>query len=215
MARKTRSNFWELRIDGLLFVSRLISYLKVKEKEALNVLKGVNATNLNRKIKKAVTRSADQQNLDMTTFVKDKVLGGFKLRLTDKAKDHQYYNFGHPYITGRGATKLITKSSMNTKRTWSITYKGMMNILMYGHKKDGYFIPSPNKPRNSRIPMVWVNKPHYAKKRGFDGGCIAGGKSVWVPKYKKNVDYTKAAETQIQAWMDDIQEKFLSKGFKP
>jgi hypothetical protein len=212
LARKTRSNFWELKIDGLLFVSRLISYLKVKEKEALNVLKGVNATNLNRKIKKAVTQSAEQQNLDMTTFVKDKVLGGFKLRLTDKAKDHQYYNFGHPYITGRGATKLITKSSIKTKRTWSISYKGMMNILMYG--REGYNIPSPNKPRNSRIPMVWVNKPHYAKKSGKSGGCIAGGKSVWVPAYS-GVDYAEAAETQIQAWMDDIQEKFLSKGFKP
>jgi hypothetical protein len=204
---KSKYGFFDFKIDGLTFVNHLISYLKKKEKEALNVLKGVNSKNLNKKIKKAITIAAIPQDLDMTPFVKDKVLGGFKVRLSSKGQDHQYYNLGHPYITGRGATKTITKSSIRTKRTWSITYAGVMNILMYGRGE--YEIP--NKPRNNRMPMMWKNKPHYAGKSGFSGGLIKG-KVLHVPAYSGE-DYTEAARQEIEAWMTQIQDKFLSKGF--
>ena len=177
----------------------------MKEKEAKNVLKGVNTTNLNRKIKKAVTIAAAPQDLDMNSFVKDKVLGGFKVRMTSKGPDHRYYNLGHPYITGRGATKLITKSSQ--KRANSISYLGMMNVLMYGRKD--YYIPKT--PRNSRKPMIWKNKPHYAGKSGYAGGCIIG-RRLHVPAYE-GIDYMEAASAEVEAWFEQIQEKFMSKGF--
>lgn len=196
-------------MDGLAFVSHLISYLKTKEKEALNVLKGVNSTNLNRKIKLSILRAAIPQDLDMTSFVKDKLLGGFKVRLTSKSQEHQYYNFGHPYITGRGATKKIVKSSRN--RTNSITYHGMMSVLMYGRKE--YKIPGPNARRNSRMPMMWKNKPHYASKSGFKGGFISGKRVLTIKPYAHPVDYTQSAADEVDAWMTQIQDKFLSKGF--
>jgi hypothetical protein len=207
LARK--HGFWDFKIDGVMFVNQLISYLKVKEKEALNVLKGVNAVNLNRKIKHAVTMASIPQDLDMTSFVKDKLLGGFKVRLTSKSQDHQYYNFGHPYITGRGATKKIVKSSRH--RTNSITYAGMMSVLMYGRKK--YDIPNPNTKRNSRMPMMWKNKPHYASKSGFAGGFVGGKKVLHIKPYAHPIDYTLSAAAEVEAWMTQIQDKFLSKGF--
>lgn len=188
-----------------MFVDYLISFLKIKEKEAKNVLKGVNATNLNRKIKKAVTLAASPQDLDMNTFTKDKILGGFKVRQTSVGPDHRFFNLGHPYITGRGATKLITKSS--SRRASSITYAGMMSVLMYGRKD--YDIP--NKQRDRRKPMVWTNKPHYAGKSGYSGGFIIG-KVLHVPAYN-GVDYMKAASLEVEAWFEKIQDKFLSKGF--
>ncbi len=200
-----RHGFFEFKIDGLIFVEQLLSFLKMKEKEAKNVLKGVNTTNLNRKIKKAVTIAAAPQDLDMNTFTKDKILGGFKVRQTSVGPDHRYFNLGHAYITGRGATRLITKSSQ--KRANSITYAGMMSVLMYGRKE--YNIPS--KPRDMRKPMVWKNKPHYAGKTGYAGGCIIG-KVLHVPAYE-GIDYMEAASAEVEEWFDRIQEKFLSKGF--
>ena len=112
---KSKFGFFDFKVDGLLFVDQMISFLKVKEKEALRVLKGVNTTNLNRKIKRVVIAAAAPQDLDMTPFVKDKLLGGFKVRLTSKSADHQFYNLSHPYITGRGATRLITKSTVSAE----------------------------------------------------------------------------------------------------
>lgn len=200
-----KHGFYEFQIDGLMFVSSLISFLKIKEKEAKNVLKGVNAGNLNKKIKRAVTIAAAPQDLDMNTFVRDKVLGGFKVRMTSKGEDHKFFNLGHPYITGRGATKLITKSSQ--KRASSITYSGMMSVLMYGRKD--YYIPT--KPRDARKPMIWKNKPHYAGKSGYSGGFIIG-KVLHVPAYE-GVDYMQAASAEVEAWFERIQEKFMSKGF--
>lgn len=197
--------FFEFKIGGLVFVEQLLSFLKMKEKEAKNVLKGVNTTNLNRKIKKAVTIAASPQDLDMNSFVKDKVLGGFKVRMVSKGPDHSYFNLGHPYITGRGATKLITKSSQ--KRANSITYAGMMSVLMYGRKD--YYIPTTL--RNSRKPMMWVNKPHYAGKSGYSGGCIIG-RRLHIPAYE-GIDYMEAASAEVEAWFEQIQEKFMSKGF--
>jgi len=203
-----RHGFFEFRIDGLVFVNQLIFFLKSKEKEALRVLKGVNATNINRKIKKSVIMAAAPQDLDMTTFMKDKVLGGFKVRQTSVGKDHKFFNLSHPYITGRGATRLITKSSVRTKNVWSITYGGMMNILMYG--RDAYNIP--NKARNTRKPMMWKNKPHYAKKSGKSGGFVPPGKILRIPHYV-GVDYLEVASAEVEQWFQQIQEKFMSKGF--
>lgn len=205
---KQRHGFFDFKVDGLMFVNHIISFLKKKEKEALQVLKGVNTTNLNRKIKKSTMQAAtnSDQNLDMTPFMKDKVFGGFKMRLSSKGNDHKYFNLGHPYITGRGATEKIVKSSK--KKTWSITYAGMMSVLMYGRKD--YKIPK--SPRNSRMPMMWTNKPHYAGKSGYSGGLILGGKTLEVKKYK-GVNYLENARQDIEAWFEAIQEKFLSKGF--
>lgn len=203
---KQRHGFFDFKVDGLLFVNNIISFLKIKEKEALQVLKGVNTTNLNRKIKKSTMAAAAPQDLDMNNFMKNKVFGGFKLRLSSKSKDHQYFDLGHPYITGRGATEKIVKSSQ--KKTWSITYAGMMSILMYGRKE----FKIPKSQRNSRIPMMWKNKPHYAEKSGKSGGFIRGGKILHIPAYN-GIDYLENARQDIEAWFEAIQEKFLSKGF--
>lgn len=205
-----RHGFFEFKMDGVGFVQQLISFLKSKEKDALRVLKGVNSTNINRKIKKAVIMAATPQDLDMTTFVKDKVLGGFKVRQTSVGTDHKFFNLSHPYITGRGATRLITKSSKKSKNVWSISYGGMMNILMYG--RDSYPIPDPSKQRNRRKPMMWKNKPHYAQKSGKSGGFVGGGKSVRIPAYT-GIDYMEAASEEVELWFKQIQDKFLSKGF--
>ncbi len=201
-----RHGFFEFKIDGLVFVEQLISFLKVKEKEAKKVLQGVNTKNLNRKIKKAVTQAAEPQDLDMTTFVKDKVLGGFKVRESSKGVDHRYFNLGHPYITGRGASMKITKSSR--RKTWSITYAGMMSVLMYGREE--YMVPT--NPKGRRSFMMWKNKPHYAAKSGRSGGFIAGGKQVKIPTYEGH-DYLTAISNEVEAWFEQIQNKFLSKGF--
>lgn len=208
MARK--HGFFDFKIDGLLFVDHILSFLKIKEKEALQVLKGVNATNLNRKIKKSTMQAAAPQNLDMNAFMKDKVFGGFKMRLSSKGQDHKYFNLGHPYITGRGATKKIVKSSK--KKTWSITYAGMMSVLMYGRKE--YEIPSEatRMKRNSRMPMMWKNKAHYAGKSGYSGGLIRGNRSLKIEEYD-GINYLENARQDIEAWFEAIQEKFLSKGF--
>lgn len=201
-----KHGFFEFKIDGLVFVEQLISFLKVKEKEAKKVLQGVNTTNLNRKIRKAVTIAAEPQDLDMTTFVKDKVLGGFKVRESSKGVDHRYFNLGHPYITGRGTSMKITKSGK--KKTWSITYAGMMSVLMYGRQE--YEIPKTAGGR--RDFMMWTNKPHYAAKSGRAGGFIAGGKQLKIPSYD-GIDYMEAASDEVEAWFEQIQNKFLSKGF--
>ena len=62
-----------------------------------------------------------------------------------------------------------------------------------------------------RKPMVWKNKPHYAGKTGYVGGCIIG-KVLHVPAYE-GIDYMEAASAEVEEWFDRIQEKFLSKGF--
>jgi hypothetical protein len=199
LARKHK--FFEISVEGLDEVfNQLVSYSKELKYKSERVIKGINANSLNRKIHARVKNSMEEQNINTGASLTKYMIRSFSVRQRQNKDNHKVFTLFNPILDGRAGKQKVTKTSKGGN-SWSITYKGILSMFMYGRKK--YKIPAEGN--DSAKTLVWKDKK-TGKKIVYDWRKYG---RVQVPAFR-GVNYFEYIENDIYDWMMKIQEKFLN-----
>lgn len=197
-----------MSVEGLNDVfNYLLSYSKQFQKKAMNILRGVNTTNINRKLTSTMRgimdNSAHPYEIDKSKPMNKYMMSAYSVRRTTKTSTEHVYRLFNKFTDGKFGKHVIRMKSLNkgsaSRRVWKFTAKSMFNIFEHGRKE--YQIPGDKK--KSKKLLVWTGKYGKVKWNWNTRGKLT------IPPFGgyKSLDHI---EKEVSFWFEKIQEKFLN-----